>query len=421
MKRREFLGLTGLTGAGLLLTACGSGLKTAPGTVSFYNDNPTWKPGYQAASDQIKKLTGIGLDMVSVPSINSYEQVIKSQLQTSKSPDLLKWWNGYRLQDLARIGQLAPLTEVWDAAAKSQSIDDQIKPDFSYDNEVYGLPLHESYYVVFYNKKIFDKYDLAPPQTWDELLSVAGRIKKAGITPFVSTQVFPWSFVWLQELISKTDPDFYQKLTAGEASYTDPTMHQVFGLWKELIEREYFTKPDLDLANAPSMLHAGSVAMYPCGTWNNQAIQAVGLKSGKDFDAFILPTVEKSTKKSVIVEAASFVVPAKAQHKADAKKAMSAWLDPQVQRKWTDFLIDSSPNPKVHSQDPTIRHVESIVRETDPMRLNRYWESSPPVLIEGNVQDVGDFMIHPNKADSVLSKMQKRADTEWDYWRKEVS
>jgi multiple sugar transport system substrate-binding protein len=73
------------------------------------------------------------------------------------------------------------------------------------------------------------------------------------------------------------------------------------------------------------------------------------------------------------------------------------------------------------SPDPVIRHVQAIVKQTNPTRVNRYWEASPPALVEGNVQDLGDFMIHPEKANDVLSRMQKRADAEWAYWKQEVS
>jgi multiple sugar transport system substrate-binding protein len=421
MKRREFLAGLGAAGAGLLLEGCGKGLQSPPGTISFYSDNPTWKSGFEDASRQLTKASGVGLDVLSVPSVTSYEQVIKSQLQTSRSPDLLKWWNGYRLQDLARIGQLTDLTDIWDTALRKGWIDPAIRPDCSYDNKVYGLPLHESYYVVFYSKKVFAKYDIQPPSTWDEFMAAAAKVKKGGVTPFVSTQSYPWSFVWFEEMISKLDVEFYQQLTSGKASYTDPKAKEALKLWQEMIEKGYFTSPDTDLTAVPAMLHAGSVAMYPCGTWNNQAIQASGLKSGTDFDAFIMPTVQPGAKKSVVVEAATFVVPERAPDKAQSRKLMEHWLDPSVQKVWSSFLVDSAPNPTVVSPDPVIRHVQAIVKQTNPTRVNRYWEASPPALVEGNVQDLGDFMIHPEKANDVLSRMQKRADSEWAYWNQEVS
>jgi len=421
LKRREFLTGVGATSAALLLGGCGKGLQSPPGTVSFYSDNPTWKTGFADASRELKKVSGIGLDILSVPTVTSYEQVIKSQLQTSKSPDLLKWWNGYRLQDLARIGQLADLTDVWEAAATKGWIDSAIRPDCSYDNKVYGLPLHESYYVVFYSKKVFAKHGIAPPATWVDFMAAAATVKRAGITPFVSTQSYPWSFVWFEELISKLDVTFYQKLTAGQASYTDPLAKQALGLWAEMIDKGYFTSPDTDLTAAPAMLRAGSVAMYPCGTWNNQVIQAAGLKSGSDLDAFIMPTVAPGGKKSVVVEAATFVMPARAPQKAQTHRVMQHWLDPSVQKVWSAYLVDSAPNPTVVSPDPVIRHVQALVKQTNPIRVNRYWEASPPALVEANVQDLGDFMIHPGKANSVLSRMQKRADAEWAYWKQEVS
>lgn len=421
MKRRELLAGLGATGAALLAGGCGKGLQAPPGTVSFYSDNPTWKSGFADASRQLKKASGVGLYLLSVPTVASYEQVIKAQLQTTKSPDLVKWWNGYRLQDLARIGQLTDLSDIWEMANGKGWIDPAIRPDCSYDDKVYGLPLYQSYYVVFYSKKVFAKHDIQPPATWAEFMAAAAKINKAGVTPFVSTQSYPWSFIWFQELISKLDVAFYQKLTAGRASYTDSSARDAMSLWQEMIDKGYFTSPDTDLTNVPAMLHAGSVAMYPAGTWNNQAIQASGLKSGKDFDAFIMPTVEPNARKSVVVEVGTFVVPARAPNEAEARDVMRHWLDPSVQKVWSAFLADCAPNPTVVSPDPVIRHVQALVKQTNPTRVNRYWEASPPALVEANVQDLGDFMIHPEKAQDVLSRMQRRGEAEWSYWRQEVS
>ncbi|MBO0880797.1 MAG: extracellular solute-binding protein [Mycobacterium sp.] len=421
MKRREFLAALGVGGAGLLTAGCGKGLQSPPGEVSFYSDNPTWKSGFEDASRQLRKASGTGLDILSVPTVTSYEQVIKAQLQTAKAPDLLKWWNGYRLQDLARIGQLTDLTDIWQAAAGKGWIDPAIRPDCSYDNKVYGLPLHESYYVVFYNKNIFAKHDLEPPSTWAEFMAAAAKLKRAGITPFVSTESYPWSFIWFEEMISKLDVSFYQKLTAGKASYTDPKAEHAMALWQEMIGKGYFTSPDTDLTAVPAMMHAGAVAMYPAGTWNNASIQQAGLKSGQDFDAFIMPTIEPNAAKSVIVEAATFAMPARAPHKQAAHRLLSHWLDPAVQKVWSAFLMDSAPNPTVISPDPVIRHIQAVVKQTNPTRVNRYWEDSPPALVEANVQDLGDFMIHPEKAKGVLSRMQSRAEAEWSYWKQEVS
>ena len=53
-----------------------------------------------------------------------------------------------------------------------------------------------------------------------------------------------------------------------------------------------------------------------------------------------------------------------------------------------------------------------------PSQAIRYWEASPPVLIEGNVQDLSAFMTNPTPENikPTLTKLQRRAEKEWKAW-----
>jgi multiple sugar transport system substrate-binding protein len=144
------------------------------------------------------------------------------------------------------------------------------------------------------------------------------------------------------------------------------------------------------------------------------------MKPGVDYDAFLMPTIETGTQPSIITEVATLPVSKRAPDSDAAMTVMKNWLNPKVQAAWMSFLADIPPNPQVPSTDPVVKNVIRQVKERKPRLLIRYWEASPPPLIEGNVQDLGGFMIHPDNPEKVLRKMQDRADTEWDYWRSET-
>ena len=44
---------------------------------------------------------------------------------------------------------------------------------------VYGLPMDSGPMALFYNKKVFDKYKIAVPTTWDEYVEAARKLHKA--------------------------------------------------------------------------------------------------------------------------------------------------------------------------------------------------------------------------------------------------
>jgi hypothetical protein len=47
------------------------------------------------------------------------------------------------------------------------------------------------------------------------------------------------------------------------------------------------------------------------------------------------------------------------------------------------------------------------------VQLQRYWEASPPEIVENAVDELARFMLKPDEAQSVLEAIQKIADGVW--------
>jgi len=423
MYRRTFLA-SALAGA-VALAGCARGTETGGNdatdntTLTLNGDRADFVEGYEAAGRELAKITGYDIKARNVPTTENYQQVIRSSLRSSSTTDIIKWWSGYRLQDLAQSGGLEDLTAQWDKAVENGWVNPDTRPSFSYDGKVYGMPMYKSYWVLYYNKKVFADLNLEVPTTWEQLLDNADKIKAAGVTPFFATQEAGWtSFIWFGEILSKLDPDFYVQLMNGEASYTDPTVREAMRIWADMYAKGYFTAPDTAWDNEPALFQQGKVAMVPMGTWRNAIFVENGM-TRDDYGAFIMPVVKEGAKPSVIVESGVFAVPSKAPNKEAAKKALGEWLNPTVQKVWVSYLNDLSANPEVTTANPVLTSVLEQVEQLEPIELERYWEASPPDLIEGNVQDLAAFMADPKPAniDSTLAKMQQRAEAEWAKWK----
>jgi len=89
-----------------------------------------------------------------------------------------------------------------------------------------------------------------------------------------------------------------------------------------------------------------------------------------------------------------------------------------VQEAWVGFLGDTSPNPAALPKSDLVKDLAADIAASKPTELIRYWEASPTPLVEGNVQDLGSFMVTPTKAhgESTLRSMEARARTEWKIW-----
>ncbi|MDJ1134675.1 ABC transporter substrate-binding protein [Streptomyces iconiensis] len=420
--RRRFLAALGAGAAGLAAAGCARGSSTAavPGTASISTDNGTWDEGYRKAGRALKPLTGYGLRPLSNPSATSYKQVTQMTLQTSRASDMLKWASGYELKSLARGGELSDLSRLWDRYEKKGWARPSQRASLSYRGKVYGIPLYESYYVVFYNKRVFARLELRPPATWDELLHCATVLKRNRITPFVATQNGSWpAYEWFQELVSKIDPDFYSALVGGRARYTDGVARQALDIWQGFIRKGWMTPPDFDQNNGAAALKGGRTGMFLHGTWQAQSLTGAGMRPGRDYDAFILPTVGKSTRKSVITESGVLAVPRSATTREAGMANVGAWLAPPVQRAWTDFLQDGSANPVVRPGNPVVAQLKETIARERVTRLIRYGEASPPNLVQGNTQDLAGFMTEQSSADATLRSMEARAADEWATWKRD--
>lgn len=420
MNRRKILASLGF-GALLLASACAQGSETSGGSsdmLTLNGDRADFVEAYEAAGDELKDLTGYGLEPRNVPSTENYQQVIRSSLQSDSATDIIKWWSGYRLQDLARTGGLVNLDEQWQKAVDNGWVNPDTAPSFSYDGHVYAMPMYKSYWVIYYNKQIYEDLGLSVPTTWDQFLDNAQQIKDAGITPFFATQEAGWtSFIWFGEILSKLDPEFYVDLMNGEASYTDPPAREAMEIWADLYERDFFTSPDVSWDDEPALFQKGEVAMVPMGTWRNAIFTDNGMTDA-DYGAFVMPTIKPDVQPSVIIESGIFAVPEKAPNKDAAVEALGEWLNPDVQQVWVNQINDISANPEVPIENPILTSITQQVQETQPIELERYWEASPPALIEGNVQDLATFMVDPSEdnIEATLERMQERADEEWAKW-----
>lgn len=417
MRRRRFITSMGALGLTAAVSGCGGGNQDDEQDLQFFNDAASWGPGYVSAGEELRKKVGLGITPQTIPGAESYEQVIRSLLQTREPPDLVKWGSGYRMQDLARTGDLADLAEPWQYAVDQGWLDDEMREDFTYQDQIFGMPLIQGYYVMFYNVELWNELGIDVPRTWDEFITVCDTLKDADITPIGTTQANIWPVAnWFSMLSAAYDPEWYTALCENEASFMDDSARGMLELWSDMIGSGYHTSADVDCDDFPSMVNNRRIGMQPTPvSWSTQSMENAGLESETGFDAFVLPSVT-SNQRTVVTEIAGLVVPDRSSRREAVLEAMGAWLDPEVQQPWSDFLNGSSANPQVEWSDPISQRLQEDIREENTMVVNRYWENSPPPLVVGVTQDLGGFMAGPGDITSLQESLQQKLETEWSYW-----
>ena len=385
-------------------------------TLRFAHDKVPWEELYQEMGEMSAEAVGISLEITPYSDTTTYQQTILSSLPTDEAPDVFTWWSGFRMEDLYASGNLLDVTSVWETAIQEGNLPESLAAAFTFDGKQYGVPNHVSYWPTFYNKKVFDDNGLAVPTTWDELMAAAETLKGADVTPFYATIDGRWpSFIWFEEMLIRTDPDFYEQLTLGQKSYTDPVVIGAMETWKSMFDEGYFTALDIPQdSNAAGMFANGEIAMFQIGTWFQQQFIDAGMTPGEDFDAFILPNVNPDLQENVIVvEAGPFAIPSNAANVDKSVEFFNWWVSPEAQTAWANKLGDAPANPKAESENPILAGLISTLGEQQYRFMQRYWEASPPAIVESAVDELGRFMLNPDQYEDVLETIEGIAQAEW--------
>lgn len=385
-------------------------------TLSLFHDKDPWQDFFIQMSDLATEQIDIGFEPVPYSDTTSYQQVVNSSIQSNDAPDLLTWWSGYRLENLYESEALLDVSDIWQQALEAGDMPESLAAAFTFEDKQWGVARDASYWSVFYNKRVFEENGLSVPTTWDEFLNVCETLKNADVTPLYATIDGRWpAFIWFEEFLIRNDPDFYVDVCEGRAKYTDETGVKAMEDWKSLIDAGYFSDLDIPMdSNLANMFANGEIAMAPVGTWFQQRFIDAEMVPGEDFDAFLLPNVNPDLDQNVmIIETGAIVIP-KAGDSIEQSKELAAWWDKEeAQTLWSSLLGDTPANPKVQTDNPVLNNLITTVAEGEYLLLQRYWEASPPAIVENAVDELARFMLNPDEGQQVLETIQSIADEEW--------
>lgn len=415
MKMRHSVAAVAAASAMLLAACGGSSDDTAGGSVDslkFYNDKAAWKPQFEEVSKVSQDEIGLALEPVGYSEANQYAAFIRSSFRTKEKPDLFTWHTGKELEDLVRQGLVAETTSLWDKAIADGDVPEDLREYFTVDGKQYCVPLQAGYWVMFYNKRIFDQEGITPPSTWAQLEATAERLKGAGVTPFHQTNVL-FTFSWFQTLLTGSDPELYEALSTGEAKYTDPGVVSVMDKWRAMLDKGYFSDPG-SKTDPQVMLKNGDVAMINMGTWFNGNLKSVGMEIDKDYGMFVIPNVDPSlATRPMVVEAGPVCTAADATHREEAERYSAWWFTPPAQTAWANARGELSFNPRAEVSDETLAGLSDEINKGDYRLMNRYFEAAPVPVLTAALDGFGAFVTKPGDPMPVLKEVQAAADAYW--------
>lgn len=174
----------------------------------------------------------------------NYKRNLKTWLEAG-TYDVLTWQAGKRLDDLVDLQLVTPMHSVLRNQSLSDIYSDNILEQVTRNNFVQALPFAQYAWGMYYNKSLFDKFQLSPPNSWQEFLALCEKLTRLGISPLIQATHEDWpTLAWLDYLLlASGNEEARQKIMDGEhVSETDITsLRKRFGL---IFSGNYFFAPN---------------------------------------------------------------------------------------------------------------------------------------------------------------------------------
>ncbi|MFZ5437364.1 MAG: ABC transporter substrate-binding protein, partial [Bacillota bacterium] len=197
--------------------------------------------------------------------------VLVSRMMGNDPPDSFQVHAGRELIDTWVITKkMESLNDLFASEGWQQVMPKGILDIVSYKGKYWSVPvnIHRSN-NIWYNKDVFQKFNLKPPTTFDEFFKVAEFLQSKGVIPCVMGSANGWEMghVFEDVLAGVLGAEAYIGLWDGKTQWTDPRVAKALELFKRMLNYVNKDHAALTWDAAAEYLVSGKGAMLIQGDW----------------------------------------------------------------------------------------------------------------------------------------------------------
>jgi raffinose/stachyose/melibiose transport system substrate-binding protein len=199
-----------------------------------------------------------------------YKNKLKVLSSSNELPDVGVTWAAGFLQPYVEGNLFMPLDDLLGGELKDKFVAGTTEA-YAIDGKTYALPLEFNIAPIYYNKAIFEKYDLKVPQTYEELKAVIKTLSENDIAPIALGNKDRWTgSLWYMYLADRiAGQQTLADAISGSGSFQDEGLLQAAREMQSLVDSNAFIKGFNGLSNEEGKAEFlnGKAAMYLMGTW----------------------------------------------------------------------------------------------------------------------------------------------------------
>lgn len=347
---------------------------------------------------------------------DTFKTDVSLAAQAGTLPDIFITWGGQTMYDYADQGLIADLTEYMNKDNyKDQFVDAGIA-QCTYKDKIWAVPVENiSVAGIFYNKDVFDKYNLEEPKTLDDLEKICDTLVENGVAPFALANATKWTgsmfFQYLATRYGGLEP--FADAAAGKGSFENDAFEFAGTKIQDWVDKGYFCDGfngmDDDSGQARALFYTGSAAMDLMGSWFTMTIAGENkqfLDDGK-LGFFPFPEIPDSKADQSLclgtIGDNLYVVSNKCADKEAAFKVIQSLLDDEAVKERTD-LAKIIPLKSFKTSDPVVQEVLDTISKAKGIQLwyDQYLPSEVAEVHKATSQEIFGKTITPAEADKEL-------------------
>lgn len=200
-----------------------------------------------------------------------YKNKLKVLSASNELPDIGITWAAGFMEPYVKGGLFTPLDDLLNGEQLKDKFVAGTTEAYAVDGKTYALPIELNISPIYYNKAIFEKYNLQVPTTYDEFKQVVQTLASKGVAPIALGNKDRWTgslwYMYLADRIAGNEA--LAKAIDGTGSFEDPGLVQAAAEIQSLVDVNAFNKGFNGLSNdeGKSEFMNGKAAMYLMGTW----------------------------------------------------------------------------------------------------------------------------------------------------------
>lgn len=227
-----------------------------------------------------------------------YKNKLKVMSASNELPDVGVTWAAGFLTPYVEGNLFAPVDDLLNGELKDKFVAGTTEA-YAIDGKTYALPLEFNIAPVYYNKAIFEQYNLEVPQTYEQFKTIVKTLSDNGVAPIALGNKDRWTgSLWYMYLADRiAGQEALTNAISGAGSFKDAGLLQAATEVQSLVDSNAFNKGFNGLSNEEGKAEFlnSKAAMYMMGTWelpNYTTNEEIPQEFRDNVGFFKFPTVE---------------------------------------------------------------------------------------------------------------------------------